>query len=78
MAEFDWSPKEKGVILSAFSWGLMTAPLGAFISRKYGGVTAFGMGIAVTGVLTVSTPYFMQCNLLIYLAVRILEGIAEV
>ncbi|KAK7604387.1 hypothetical protein V9T40_005573 [Parthenolecanium corni] len=77
VAEFDWSSKEKGVILSAFSWGFTTAPLGAFLTRRFGGVSAFGMGVALTGLLTVLTPLFMKCHLYVYIAARVMEGVSE-
>lgn len=78
IAEFKWSSQEKGVILSAFSWGYMTAPLGALAADRYGGVSTFGTGIALTALLTVLSPLLMSLNLYVYLAVRILEGVAEV
>lgn len=77
-AEFEWSSKEKGVILSAFSWGYMTAPFGALAAAKFGGVKTFGAGIALTGLLTMLSPTLMNWSLEAYLVARILEGVFEV
>lgn len=78
VAEFSYSSEEKGVILSAFSWGYATAPLGYLLVNQYGGVTTFGAGIALTGLLTMFSPFLMGWNLYVYLIARIFEGVFEV
>lgn len=78
MPEYEWSTKEKGLILSAFSWGYMFAPLGALVANKFGGAIGYGVGIAATGLLTVLTPLLMDLDLKIYLVARVLEGVFEV
>ncbi|KAK7604382.1 hypothetical protein V9T40_005568 [Parthenolecanium corni] len=76
-AEFNWSLKEKGLILSAFFWGYAASFLGAFVAEKYGGVTTFGTGIALTGLLTILSPILIHWNLTAYILARILEGVFE-
>lgn len=77
-AEFDLSTAQQGLILSSLSWGIFAAPLGAIISGKFGGVATFGAGIALTAVLTILTPFFLQWNWKVYLVVRVFEGVFEV
>lgn len=76
--EYHWSTKGKGIILSAFSWGYMFAPLGAFLANKFGAATGYGIGIAATGLLTILTPFLIDLNWRVYLAARFLEGVFEV
>lgn len=78
MPEYQWSTKEKGIILSAFSWGYMFAPLGALVANKFGGAMSYGLGITATGFLTILTPFLIEWNLKVYLIARILEGVFEV
>lgn len=54
------------------------APLGTFITDKFGGVATFGAGVAVTGLLTLLSPILIQWNLTAYSISRILEGAFEV
>lgn len=78
MPDFDWSSQTKAVVLSAFSWGYVTAPLGALAAGRYGGTLTFGTGISLTALLTVLSPLLISWNLYVYLVARILEGVFEV
>lgn len=69
----------KGYILSSFFWGYITTQIiGGYISGRIGGKLVFGVGIAVTSLLTIVTPWLAQANVYILLAVRIIEGVFEV
>lgn len=78
MPDFDWSSQATAVVLSAFSWGYVTAPLGALVAGRYGGTSTFGAGIALTALLTMLSPILLCWNLYVYLVARILEGIFQV
>lgn len=76
--EFHWTSLERGVILSSFSWGLLFSPCGGLLATKFGGVKTFGLGICVTGLLTMVSPLLLKLNFFIYLVGRFMEGISEV
>ncbi len=76
--EFEWNSLEKGLILSSFSWGLMFSFLGGILSSKFGGSNIFGLGVAVTAMLTMLTPTLIRFNITIFIIARIAEGFAEV
>lgn len=77
-ADFNWSTKEKGFIISAFFYGYLASPFGGILSVKYGGVVIYGLGIAITGFLTILSPFIIRINIWAYGAIRVLEGIVEV
>ncbi|XKL68362.1 hypothetical protein PGB90_003853 [Kerria lacca] len=76
-AEFKWTSVDKGIILSSFSWAYFLSAIGGLLANKYGGVTVFGIGILITGLLTVLSPLFVRLNTILFITGRILEGIAE-
>lgn len=77
-ADFDWTPPQKGIILSAYSWGYMFIPIGAIISNKLGGITSFALGIFVFGILTLLSPCVIQWNLIAFISLRFMEGFFQV
>lgn len=55
--DFDWSPKEQGVLLSAFYWCYTFNQLpGGLLAFKFGGKFIFGVSIFATAVCTCLTP----------------------
>ncbi|XP_072381509.1 sialin-like isoform X1 [Diabrotica undecimpunctata] len=76
--DFDWDTKLQGYILSSFFYGYITTQLlGGYLAARYGGKRVFGIGIAVTALLTLVTPWIARTNVYLLLAVRIIEGIFE-
>ncbi|KAJ3656272.1 hypothetical protein Zmor_015360 [Zophobas morio] len=76
--EFDWNSKIQGYILSSFFYGYITTQIfGGWLAAKIGGKEVFGIGIAITGVLTLITPWAARTNVYVLLAVRIIEGVFE-
>lgn len=69
---------EKGLVLGAFFGGFFFTGFASFFVGKIGGVTAFGLGRAVSGVLNIISPLLLQTNIYIFFVVRILEGLSEV
>ncbi|XP_031343540.1 vesicular glutamate transporter 1-like isoform X2 [Photinus pyralis] len=76
--EFDWDSKVQGYVLSSFFYGYIVTQLaGGWLAAKFGGKHIFGMGIAVTGALTVITPVVAKQSASLLIAVRVIEGLFE-
>jgi MFS transporter, ACS family, solute carrier family 17 (sodium-dependent inorganic phosphate cotransporter), other len=76
--EFDWSSTQKGLVLSSFFYGyILTEFIGGYIAAKIGGNRIFGIGIGVTAIMTLLTPYAAKLGFSVLLTVRIIEGIFE-
>ncbi|KAH0533702.1 hypothetical protein KQX54_000787 [Cotesia glomerata] len=77
-AEFNWDSKLQGLVLSSFFYGyISTQLLGGWLSARIGGKRVFGIGIAVTALLTLITPPLTRVSVYILVALRIIEGIFE-
>ena len=78
--EFDWDSKTQGIILGSFFWGYMVTQIpGAFLARKFGGGKyIFGLGIALTGIFSLLTPWAARYSTDALIACRILMGLSEV
>lgn len=77
-AEFDWSETLQGHILGSFYYGYVVAQIpGGILAQKYGGKHVFGIGIFLTGVLTVLTPFAARMGPGYMITVRVIEGIGE-
>lgn len=78
VAEFDWSPKEIGVIDSSFFWGyLITQVPGGFLAAKYPANKVFGTAIAVSAFLNLLIPGAAKVHLALLIFVRVLQGLVE-
>ncbi|XP_014223623.1 sialin [Trichogramma pretiosum] len=81
--EFNWDEKTQGLILGAFFLGyVMTNVPGGRLAEKKGGKLIYGLGVFLTSVLTVISPfaaYMDQTSLGLYpfLIIRVAEGITE-
>jgi MFS family permease len=65
--------------LSAFFCGyIITQIPGGWLSQRFGAKYIFGIGILMTGVLTIITPFAADLSIWCLVAVRALEGIFEV
>ncbi|KAK5646080.1 hypothetical protein RI129_004544 [Pyrocoelia pectoralis] len=75
---FDWDSKVQGYVLSSFFYGyIVTQLVGGWLAAKYGGKYVYGIGIAVTGVLTIVSPFAAKQSYYFLIAVRVLEGLFE-
>jgi len=77
--KFDWTMKDKGMILSSFFYGYAVAPVfGGWLSNRYGGAKVCGIGIFLAALLTTFTPVvaekFDRFGVLI---LRVFEGLFE-
>lgn len=77
--EFVWTEKTQGIILGAFFLGYVTTNVpGGRMAEKMGGKLIYGLGIFLTAVLTVISPFAAYWGLVPFLVVRVAEGFTEV
>lgn len=77
--EFAWNEKTQGIILGAFFLGYVTTNVpGGRMAEKMGGKLIYGLGIFLTAVLTVISPFAAYWGLIPFLVVRVAEGFTEV
>ena len=75
--QYHWTKPQEGIVLGSFFYGYITTQvLGGWLSTKFGGKWVFGVGVLVTAVLTIATPWVAH-NLPLLVVVRVLEGIGE-
>ncbi|XP_050310973.1 sialin-like [Anthonomus grandis grandis] len=78
---YDWDSATQGLILSAFYWGYAgTQLLGGYLSEKYGGKYTLGLGLLVSALFTLVTPWVLYATggsaaTLIFM--RVVEGLGE-
>ncbi|XP_043472998.1 sialin [Leptopilina heterotoma] len=76
--EFAWDERTQGIILGAFFIGYVTTNVpGGRMAEKIGGKVVFGLGVFLTAILTVVSPFAAYWGLYPFLAVRIAEGFTE-
>jgi len=77
--EFAWDEKTQGIILGAFFLGYVTTNVpGGRMAEKMGGKLIYGLGVFLTSVLTVISPFAAYWGLIPFLFVRVAEGLTEV
>lgn len=77
--EFDWSSQTQGCILGSFYIGyLFTQIPGGIIAAKYGGKWVIGIGVFIASLLSLFIPIAAWNGELWLIAVRGLQGMAEV
>ncbi|XP_074644337.1 vesicular glutamate transporter 2-like [Tubulanus polymorphus] len=73
-AEYPMDTKQQGLVLSSFFYGYVITQIpGGFISHRYGGKNVFGVGVAVTGLLSLLLPV-CAANVYMFMANRFLQG----
>ncbi|XP_014215607.1 sialin [Copidosoma floridanum] len=76
--EFAWDEKTQGVILGAFFLGyVMTNVPGGRVAERIGGKIVYGLGVFLTALLTVVSPFAAYWGLYPFLVIRIAEGFTE-
>jgi len=77
--EFDWDGEDQGIILGAFFWGyVLTQVPGGILAERIGGKWPFGLGMLVTAVFSLATPFAARTGKGALIAVRIIQGFGEV
>ena len=68
-----------GWILSAYFFGyILTQFPGGILAQRFGGKWVFGVGVAMTALLTVLIPLAAMRNVWLLVSVRVLQGAFEV
>ncbi|XP_065062832.1 sialin-like [Rhopilema esculentum] len=76
--EFEWDEQLQGTILGSFFYGYMVTQLpGGLLATLFGGKWVFGIGILITSLLTIVTPFAARLNVNLFIALRVAEGIGE-
>eukprot|EP00038_Savillea_parva_P007854 m.172914 g.172914 ORF g.172914 m.172914 type:complete len:545 (+) comp13610_c0_seq1:313-1947(+) len=67
-----------GTVLGSFFYGyICTQILGGWLATRFGGKHVYGVGVLVTSVLTLLTPWAADAGVEVLVALRVLEGIGE-
>lgn len=75
---FDWDESTQGVILSAFYYGyIFTHIPGGLLAQRYGGKHTLGVGILLTGIFTMLTPWVAEHGAIPMVILRVLMGFGE-
>lgn len=62
-AEFSWTTKEQGLILSGFSFGYVTTQvLGGYLAQIYGGKWVVGLSNLGCGLVSVALPWIARVD----------------
>jgi len=78
IGEFRWDENIQGTILGSFFYGYIFTQLpGGWLATYLGGKWVFGIGILITSLLTIITPFAARQSVYLLVAVRIVEGIGE-
>lgn len=76
---FDWNDKDQSIILGAFFLGyVLTNVPGGRLAEKVGGKLVYGLGVFLTSILTIISPFAAMWGFYPFLFIRIAEGITEV
>ena len=74
----DWDELDRGLILSAFGYGYITTQIiGGRLAEIYGFKCVYGLGIGLTGVLTLFAPFVAMYSYWGFFALRVVMGICE-
>ncbi|XP_075225441.1 putative inorganic phosphate cotransporter isoform X2 [Lycorma delicatula] len=77
-AEFDWSEPTQGIILSAFFWGyVITQVPGGLLSERVGGKQVLGLGLLISTICTLITPFAAHQGSEWLVAVRFVLGLGQ-
>jgi ACS family sodium-dependent inorganic phosphate cotransporter len=76
---FDWNQESKGIILGSFFYGyIITQFIGGYAATKIGGNIVFGVGIAITALFCLVTPWIVRyADIAGIIIVRVIQGIAS-
>jgi len=76
--EMEWDGWTRGLVLSSFSWGYITSQiLGGRLSELYGFKLIYGLGLTIPAFLMLLHPFAARTNVWLFIAVRVLFGVAE-
>jgi len=77
--EFNWSPADQGLILGCFFWGYLATQIPAgLVSSRFGGKWPLGIGLLITAILAIFTPWAARTHVWLLIGFRIVQGLGEV
>jgi len=75
---FDWDEQEQGLILGSFFYGyVLTQVPGGRMAEIWGGKWLFGVGVLITSIFTLLTPWAAYTGVGMFTFIRVLEGLGE-
>lgn len=76
--KFIWDEATQGIVLGSFFYGYVVTQIpGGRLAETVGGKLVYGIGVLVTAIFTLLTPFAANWNLPALVIVRILEGMGE-
>ena len=67
------------MVLGCFFYGyMMTNYIGGRLAERFGGRLVYGLGVTLTGILTVLSPLAAKHSTSAFMIIRVLEGMTEV
>ncbi|GIX96271.1 hypothetical protein CDAR_277931 [Caerostris darwini] len=76
--QYNWNSREQGIILGSFYYVYFAIQLlGGLLSERFGAKWCFGIGIGMSGVLSLLTPLAARWGTAAFIAVRVLEGLFQ-
>lgn len=78
--EFDWNEKTQGLVLSSFFWGYVVTQMpGGMFADKYGGKATLGLGMLLSSIGTIITPFVARTyGPAALIVLRVVIGLAQV
>ena len=75
---FEWDEFQRGLVLSAFGYGyILTQIIGGRLAERFGPKLIYGLGLFVTGILSLLSPMVAHMGVSAFIALRVLQGIFE-
>ncbi|XP_065208497.1 sialin-like [Planococcus citri] len=76
--EFNWNSYEKGIVLSADSYGGLFSMLGGYLAWKFGGSTMISMCTLTPSILTILGPVLVRYSFYLFFVVQAVAGVCHV
>ena len=76
--DVEWDESLIPVVISSFFWGYLSSQLiGGRLAEMFGFKKVYGFGLFIPGLLFLIHPIAARCNVRLFIALRILVGVAE-
>lgn len=73
-----WDERTQGIVLGSFFYGyVLTQVPGGRLAEMFGGKRIYGIGVLITAIFTLLTPFAALWNMTALVIVRVLEGVGE-
>ncbi|CAG2060397.1 unnamed protein product, partial [Timema podura] len=76
--ELNWDSTYQAFILSGFFYGYLVGQIpGGILTERFHGKLVFGLGLLVTAIFTIVSPFTLWVSGELFFVTRLLEGLAE-